>query len=163
MFGSHWEGDKDVLRGNTHLVCSGHQSQTALTEEMQSLRVKWCVALHEALSFVSEHRQVDSRAFTLRRGSRAAQTLQAGAFHSETTFSYLRGSHWPCLRQFEHYNEIVTVTDYTTYINNILKIVLGRKKCQLIDVEEMLEIEKSPFCNHYSNDSSKNHQWMLKD
>lgn len=130
---------------------------------MQSLRVKWRVPLHEALSFVSEHRQVDSRAFTLRRGSRAAQTLQASAFHSETIFSYFRGSHWPCLRQFEHYNEIVTVVDYMTFIKNILNIVLGRKKCQLIDVEEMLEIEKSPFCNHYSNDSSKNHQWMLKD
>lgn len=60
-------------------------------------------------------------------------------------FSYLRGSHWPCLRQFEHYNEIVTVIDYTTFIKNILKIVLGRKKCQLMDVEEMLEIEKSRF------------------
>lgn len=106
---------------------------------------------------------MDSRAFTLRRGSRAAQTLQASAFRSETIFSSLRGSHWPCLRPFEHYNEIVTVIDYTTFIKNILKIVLGRKKCQLIDVEEMLEIEKSPFCNHYSNDSSKNHQWMLKD
>lgn len=58
----------------------------------------------------------------------------------------------------------MTVIDYTTFIkNNILKISIGEKKRQLIDVKEMLEIEKSPFCNYYSNDSSKNHQRILKN
>lgn len=58
----------------------------------------------------------------------------------------------------EHYHEIVTVIDYSTLIKNILKISIRGEKSQLVDVKEMLEIEKSPFCN-----SSKNHQWMLKD
>lgn len=37
-FGSHWEGDRDFLHGNSHLVWRDHQSQKAVTKEIQSLR-----------------------------------------------------------------------------------------------------------------------------
>lgn len=35
-------------------------------------------------------------------------------------------------------------------------------ECQLVNAEEIIELEKSLFCNHQNNNRYKYHQWMLK-